>query len=208
MKVTNKFQKNYCRALVITHGASEYQIASYIKRNLRIPLEIAGRDNGKHSIQINGLAAWLKKYYPTQSDFVDKYPNVEVEGKSIKDFVVFTVMDTDDCSPPMLLEKYKNKLLFNDHWMKKYICPIYNTPSLEHILFNVGIIDKMLSDNEKMRTYRKIFPLDKNNPIQTGLTEITTFRDKIGESKNTNFNKFIDYCIDWANANRIERQIF
>lgn len=204
-KLANKFQKNYCRALVITHGASEHQIASYIKRNLRIPMEIVGKDKGSHSIQINGLADWLKKHFPSQKDFIKKYPSVQIKDKFLTDFAIFTIMDTDDCDPQSLLDKYKDKSLFDGLWIQKYIYPIYNTPSLEHILFNTGIIDKMLSDSEKMSTYRKIFPLDKNNPIQTGLTEIKTFRDKVGESKNTNLFEFVDYCVNWANDNRVER---
>lgn len=199
----NKFQENYCRAIVIAHGASEYQIASYIKRNLRIPLEIIARDNGRHSIQINGLAAQLKKLYPTQSALLTEI-NAKVENKKLADFTVFTIMDTDDCAPPSLCEKYKDRSLFDGLWIQPYIQPIYNTPSLEHILFNAGIIDKMLSDSEKMQVYRKIFPLDKNNPAQMGLTEIQTFRDKIGKSRNTNLNEFIDFCINWATSNRIK----
>lgn len=202
MAMPNKFQANYCRALVIAHGASEYQIASYIKRNLRIPMEIKARDSGRHSIQINGLAAYLKKLYPTQSALLDDI-NANQKNKKLVDFTVFTIMDTDDCDPPSLCQKYKDKTIFDGLWIQPYIKPIYNTPSLEHILYNANIIDKMLSDDEKMRVYRKIFPLDKNNPVQKGITEMEAFRDEIRKVKNTNLDEFVDYCIEWAASNRV-----
>lgn len=198
-----KFHANYCRALIIVHGASEFQIASYIKRNLRLPMEIVGKDSGKHSIQINGLVDYLKKLFPSRNALTQDII-AEINDKRLINFIVFTIMDTDDCDPPSLGDKYKDKSLFDGFWMKPYICPIYDTPSLEHILFNAGIIDKMLSDNEKMRVYRRIFPLDKNNPSQKGIVEIETFRDKIAKSKNSNLDVFVDYCLEWAEDNRVK----
>ena len=203
MMLMSRFRPNYCRALVIVHGASEFQIASYIKRNLRLPMEIIGKDNGKHNIQINGLKDYLKKQFPTQKVFLDK-ANAKVENKKIADIKVFTIMDTDDCAPPSLCKKYKDKSLFNGIWLQPYIFPIYNSPSLEHILYKAKIIDKMLSDDEKMREYRRIFPLDKKNSGQGGLDEIEAFCKKISDVKNTNLNEFVDFCIKWAISMRVK----
>ena len=204
--VANKRTPIYCRALVIAHGASEYQIASYIKSKLRLPMEISARDSGRHSIQINSLMAWLNKKFPTQARFMKENFNVQSDGKSLVDFVVFPIMDTDDCEPRSLSDDFKNKTLFDEHWFKPYVHPIYNTPSLEHILFNTGIIDKMLPDNEKTETYRRIFPIDKNAPKDTGKKDIEEFRDRVSQAKNTNITEFIDYCLAWAESNRIDNQ--
>ena len=167
MAMPNKFQANYCRALVIAHGASEYQIASYIKRNLRIPMEIKARDSGRHSIQINGLAAYLKKLYPTQNALLDDV-NANQKNKKLVDFAVFTIMDTDDCDPPSLCKKYKDRTIFDGLWIQPYIYPIYNTPSLEHILYNANIIDKMLSDDEKCVFIEKYSRWIKTIPFKKG----------------------------------------
>lgn len=50
----------YCKCAVICHGLSELQIASYIRSNLHIKLEIFSRENGKSSIQITGLNNYLE----------------------------------------------------------------------------------------------------------------------------------------------------
>lgn len=165
-------------------------------------MEIVGKDNGKHSIQVNSLVDYLKKLYPNQ-DALTKDIIAEVSNKKLMNFKVFTIMDTDDCDPPSLSDKYKDTSLFDGFWMKPYICPIYNTPSLEHILFSAGLIDKMLSNDEKMRIYRKIFPLDKKDPSKKGSVEIENFRDKIAKSKKSNLDVFVDYCLDWAKNNRV-----
>lgn len=203
MRVANKRTPIYCRALVITHGASEYQIASYIKRHLRLPLEISSKDNGKHSIQINSLSDWLIKQFPTQDKFVNQYYNVQYDGESLVDFVVFPIMDTDDCDPESLFDKYKDKSLFTKHWLKPYIQPIFNTPSLDHILLNAGIIDHLPPKNKKMEVYSKIFPLKTNKTFDSNLDEIIEFRNRLTKVGNTNFTEFIDYCINWAKANRV-----
>lgn len=199
--VNNKRTPIYCRALVIAHGASEYQIALHIKSKLRLPLEISSKDNGKHSIQINSLMAWLNKQFPTQAKFRKEYYNVQCNRKSLENFVVFPIMDTDDCEPESLSDDFKDKSLFTGHWLKPYIHPIYNSPSLEHILFSTGIIDKMLPDDDKTKTYRRIFPIDKNAPPKTNKKDIEDLRDRIGQAKNTNITEFIDYCLAWADNN-------
>jgi len=53
-----------CKAVIICHGKSEYQLASWIKTNLRLNIDVHGNDKGRSSIQIQGLFKYLNKTRP------------------------------------------------------------------------------------------------------------------------------------------------
>jgi len=50
-----RMQGNYTKAIVIAHGKCEYIMASYIKNNLRLKMEILADKKGSKSIQITSL---------------------------------------------------------------------------------------------------------------------------------------------------------
>jgi len=140
----------YCKGLVICHGLSEKIIADKVKSLLRIPLEVYSRDNGKHSIQINGLPALFNsdRTFKSRSDFVKIYDNIEYDKKTLKNFRIFPVMDTDDADDGSI-ENYVSNNFLGDHWLRDYIHPIYNTLSLDHVLADASVIDHVFTDSEK-----------------------------------------------------------
>ena len=95
----------YKKAAVMVHGKSERYLASYIYTNLHLPVVIIDKNNGRNSIQINALKNILSsKPYNNLKSFSDEY-SVEYDRKekALKNFKLFIIMDTDDCSE-------KNKL--------------------------------------------------------------------------------------------------
>ena len=90
----------YKKAAVIVHGKSERFLASYIYTNLHLPVRIIDSNKGKSSIQINGLQKILSsKPYNSLKSFAESY-SVEYDkrNKILKNFKLFIIMDTDDCS--------------------------------------------------------------------------------------------------------------
>ena len=74
----------YLKAVVIVHGKSEKQICEYIKSNLRLKMEIVGKEKGEKSIQINSLKHILGDYrFNSFESFVSFYDDVEVLKNSI-----------------------------------------------------------------------------------------------------------------------------
>ena len=202
MRMASKFQRQYCKALAIVHGASELQIAGYVKNKLHLPLEIYSRDNGRTSIQIHGLKGVLdNKIFNKPKNLLNHYDNVESSRNTPMDFKVFTIMDTDDCKNDEIREQYKNGMLFEEHWMHPYIVPIYNSPSLEDVMVGCGFLDKKLSDKEKLSTYSKLFPITSG---ATNFEKIKALRDRFAKCKCTNFEVFIDYCLDWAEKSKVK----
>lgn len=203
MRMASKFQRQYCKALAIVHGASEYQIAGYVKNKLHLPLEIYGSSKGKSSIQINGLMGILENnnYFNKPSNFLRHYNNIESSKGMPVDFCIFTIMDTDDCKNDATRNQFIDGGLFNGHWMKPYITPIYNSPSLEDVMLDCKLIKKKLSDEEKMPTYSKLFPITSG---ATNFEEIKALRDRFAKCKCTNFEVFIDYCLGWAEKSKVK----
>lgn len=199
--VANKEPLFYCRALVIAHGASELIIAKRIKSILRLPLEISAKDKGEHSIQIDSLEKWLKKQFPTRKRFIEKYDTIECENGSPINFVVFPIMDTDDCASASL-SNYMNKSIFKEHWLTPFIHPIYNTPSLEDIMVKAGIFTKKPQNNEKTKVYNNVFYKIEGAASEKEGIEI--FRDKVKRVRDTNLAEFVDYCLSWAENNKVK----
>lgn len=127
---------NYTKALVIVHGKSEKQICQYIKNKLRLKIEIYSDKNGEKSIQITSLKNTLNnKIFKSYRNFINTFEDIElIDNKNInKDFKIFIIMDTDDCSEEEK-RKFINKEMFKGHWAYDYIVPIYNIPELETVL--------------------------------------------------------------------------
>ena len=54
-KGKKKISLNYCKAVVIVHGKSEYLMVQHIKSSLHLPIEIYAKKKGNNSIQITSL---------------------------------------------------------------------------------------------------------------------------------------------------------
>ena len=200
--MTNRFSKQYCRALVIVHGASELQIVRSIKSKLRLPLEIYSNEKGASSIQVNGLENVLGNViFNNPKNFLKQYDNIETYKRAPVNFKVFIIMDTDDCKNDEIREQYIDGSLFSKHWLSPYITPIYNSPSLEDVMINCGFFNKKLSNKDKLPTYRKLFPITQD---ATNFEEIKALSERLERCKYTNFDDFIKYCLDWAEQSKIK----
>lgn len=201
IRVNNKYTHQYCKALVIVHGASEYQIVRYVKSKLRLPLEIYSKCNGQNSIQINGLKSLLEKSgdFNKQKKFLKKYSNIQFSKEGLMHFKLFPIMDTDDCTDKTK-EEYIDGTLFDGHWLKPYIISIYNSPALEDVLFDCKLIKKNLKNCDKTSTYQNLFPINRSS---SNYDEIDELYNRLLKSKKTNFEEFIKYCLDWANENKL-----
>ena len=127
MKPQKKYNKqiNYLKAIIICHGASEYHIARHLKSNLRLKIEVDGKDNGEHSIQINSILNFLNTTtYVSEHNFIKKFKDVIPNGKIHPQFKIFIIMDTDDKELTHTdIENFKNKNMFRGHWAYNYIEP-------------------------------------------------------------------------------------
>ena len=96
----------YTRCAVIVHGKSEFHLVRFIYTNLHLPVKIISKDKGRGSIQINRLEDLLnKKCFKSLSTFSKEYSvEYDKKEKKLKNFKLFIIMDTDDCS-----EKIKNE---------------------------------------------------------------------------------------------------
>ena len=65
------------------------------------------------------------------------------KSKVLKDFRLFVIMDTDDCSLETK-EKYILGELFEFSVLKDYIVPIYNIENLEDVMIKAGIMAKRI----------------------------------------------------------------
>lgn len=142
------------KALIIYHGKSEEIFASNLKSNLRLPLCIYKAKKGK-SIQITSLMQILNGRDFQKIRFKEetcKY--VKLTKTGLKEFKVFIIMDTDDCTHKQR-KAFENKTMFKDHWLKPYIHPVINTPNLDEVLMNLGY---PIDPKRKVNSYQKAFP--------------------------------------------------
>ena len=96
------YKGNYLKAIVIVHGKSEFQMCDFIKRKLKLKIEIVSKIKGANSIQISSIMKRLKgKDIDTLDNFKNTYKDdLEIKDNKIiidKDFRIFIIMDTDDC---------------------------------------------------------------------------------------------------------------
>lgn len=195
---------NYLSAIVVVHGESEGIIAKHIKSSLRLNMQI---HKGTTSIQINGLLKELNKYFKdiNQLSQTPQY-SLDIKDDTIKNFKLFTLMDTDDCTEETK-NKYIDGSLFSKYALKDYIVPIYFDPDLEHVLFNSNLIPKIYNDSEKVREYGKLFPVS-SVPIgqaQLPMDNMKKTFSQLEKNKKTNLELFIEYCIEQAEMKRAQR---
>ena len=171
--------ENYLKAIVIVHGKSELQMCDFIKKNLRLKIDIISKDKGKHSIQITSVMKRLNgKDINHLSNFINTYEDdLEIKDNKINDnFKIFIIMDTDDCKEEEK-NNFINKNMFKNYWAYKYIVPIYNITNLEDVLMKAKI------EIEKKKDYIKIFPTDKKY-IKNDTIQIEEFYKKLLKVKN------------------------
>ena len=195
------YKGNYLKAIVIVHGKSEFQMCDFIKRKLKLKIEIVSKNKGANSIQISSIMKRLKgKDIDTLDNFKNTYKDdLEIKDNKIiidKNFRIFIIMDTDDCKEEEK-NNFINKNMFKNYWAHKYIVPIYNIRNLEDVLIKSEVINKNTIKNKRdKKDYIKIFPTDdkytKNDTIQ-----IQEFYQKLLKVKNiSNMYIFIKFCLD------------
>ena len=187
----------YTKCAVIVHGKSEMHLVQFIYTNLHLPVKIISKNKGRESIQINGLRDFLnKRYFRTLSTFANEY-SVEYDKKTkkLKNFKLFIIMDTDDCSEKVR-EEYISGELFRGHPLQEYIVPIYNIRNLEDVMIKADIMTKRIPDSQKGTYYSKIFPINTEPVSMDTLFQIRTFASKIKGLQQTNLLDFIEYCFE------------
>jgi len=186
----------YKKAAVIVHGKSERFLASYIYTNLHLPVVIIDKNKGRSSIQINALKNILSsKPFNSLKSFADAY-SVEYDRKEkkLKNFKLFIIMDTDDCSGKTK-EDYISGKLFENSCLKEYIVPIFNSPNLEEVMIKSGIMAKKIPDSQKGSYYSKIFPINQDTFSNDTLDQIRLFSKKLENVKETNLLEYVHYCL-------------
>ena len=166
--------ENYLKAIVIVHGKSELQMCDFIKKNLRLKIDIISKDKGGHSIQISSIMKRLRgKDINSLNNLKNRYKDeLKIEDNEIIDFKIFIIMDTDDCKNDEEKNNFINKNMFKNYWAYDYIVPIYNITNLEDVLIKAEIIDKNTIKNKKdKKNYIKIFPITKQD-IESDIKQI------------------------------------
>lgn len=190
----------YKKAAVIVHGKSEHYLASYIYTNLHLPIVIISKNKGKSSIQINALKNMLNsKPYNNLKTFADTYSiEYDKKEKTLKDFKLFIIMDTDDCSEKTK-EDYISGKLFESSCLKDYIVPIFNSPNLEAVMMKSGIMTKRISDSQKGNYYSKVFPINHDPVTNDTLDQIQLLSNKLKNVNETNLLEYVNYCLSLIN---------
>ena len=186
----------YKKAAIIVHGKSERFLASYIYTNLHLPVRIIDSNKGKSSIQINGLQKILSsKPYNSLKTFAEAYSiEYDKKKKALKNFKLFIIMDTDDCSD-QTRKDYISGRMFESSCLKEYIVPIYNSPNLEEVMIKAGIMTKKIPDAQKGSYYSKVFPINQDPFSTDTLEQIHVLSKKLQEVRETNLLEYVNYCL-------------
>ena len=190
----------YKKAAVMAHGKSERILASYIYTNLHLPVVIIDKNKGKNSIQINGLKKILdSKPYNNLRNFAETYSvEYDKKEKKLRNFKLFIIMDTDDCTDKVR-EEYISGKLFEGYCLKEYIVPIFNSPNLEEVMIKAGIMPKRITDSQKGSYYSKVFPINQDPVTNDTLEQIRLFSSKLVNVKETNLLEYVNYCLSLIN---------
>ena len=92
-------------------------------------------------------------------------------------------------------QDFLSKKMFEGHWLYDYIVPIANSPSLEDVLVEVGIMPTKIRNTEKGEYYSKIFPINSKPLCNDTLNEVLLLGECIKKSKQSNLSEYIDYCL-------------
>lgn len=201
-KYKYKSTPNYTSAIIVVHGDSEKIIAKHIQSNLRLNMEFHKRGT---SIQIGGLLHELETNYGSIA-MLKKKSNLEldIEKGIIRNFKIFTLMDTDDCKDEKERDDYITGAMFAKYGLKDYIVPIYTTPDLEEVMYSAGLISHKFSDKEKVKGYENAFPVAKNFD-ENSKGKLKAMAEKLKKNQKTNLSVFIEYCLEQAEKRSIRR---
>ncbi|MCL2559965.1 MAG: hypothetical protein FWE07_05705 [Turicibacter sp.] len=196
-----KRELSYTKAIVIVHGKCELMMCHYITNNLRLTMEILSDKKGTSSVQINSLHRFIeKKGLGNFEAFIRRYDDAgqiekeEHSSKKLKNFKIFTIMDTDDCMESQATA-YKDKSMFKKYWFYDYIVPIYDSPDLESVLKKCGLLPNVkIKDQDKVRLYAKMFPIDRSYKKSDAI-QLADLAERLKKDKHTNLEKFITYCL-------------
>lgn len=185
----------YTRCAVVVHGKSEIHLVKYVYTNLHLPVKIISRGGGRESIQINGLRDFLsKRNFTALSTFANEYSvEYDKKAKKLKNFRLFIIMDTDDCSETVKKE-YISGEMFRGHVLQEYIIPIYNIRNLEDVMMKADIMTKRVKDSQKGSFYSRIFPINTEPRSVDTIHQIKALASKLKNVKQTNLLEFIEYC--------------
>lgn len=183
---------NYCKGIVIAHGLSELLLGQHIRSNLHLPIEIYSENNGRTSIQIDGLMKVLNNNIFKNKQAFNRQYIVEEEKGILKNFALMPIMDLDDTSDDKK-KKYISGEMFKNHWLYPYIIPIWNIKNLDEVLFNLGLIDKIPNKREKGKVYRELFPTNRG---ETDKEQVEKLMKNFEKSEKTNMQIFIKKCLD------------
>lgn len=188
----------YTNGIVICHGKTEWCLARHISSKLHLRIKTYARDNGEHSIQITALNSVLNHYpFNSMNNLVNEY-DVDTIGRgtsrTLKNFRLFIVMDTDDCTEEQKCA-FISKEMFKSHWLYDYIVPIFNSPKIEDVFTKAKVISRTIKNSEKGTYYQKIFPINSKPFSDDTLLEVRTLKEKLQSVKSTNLSEFIDYCL-------------
>ena len=190
----SSYSYSFLKGIVICHGKSEKLICEFLRSNLRIQIEIDSDKKGKKSIQITSIMKFLSgEKYKNIASFKNKFDDIEpIENikKLPSYFKIFIIMDTDDCNENQK-KSFKDKSMFKEHWLYDYIVPIYNDSNLEEVLVDAGIKFQK-SGNERKTEYPKVFPMNGISDVEG----IKKFGKALGNSKKTNMEEFINFCLE------------
>lgn len=172
--------------MAIVHGRSEYQICCSIRSNLRLKHHIHARRAGKNSIQVTSVMAELnREEFRSLSNFTRRFPDVSKSKGKLKDFVLFIIMDVDDCTPKQR-DDFISKELFRGHWLYDYIVPIYSDPNLEATMKAAAIPIKNKKD------YFTVYPTSHGD---LNITIIKEHWEKLRDCRCSNLDLYFKHCI-------------
>lgn len=187
--------------LIICHGTSEKIIGDSIKSTLRLSMEVHAEKNSKQgrgcckSIQVSELSNYLKSNskFKTMTDFLRAFPKVESTGRGkkrkLENFKIFIIMDVDDCTENEKAD-FINGKMFEEHWAKEYIVPIFNDKNLEEVIKKSGITYTTIKN--KTKEYLELFPRG-----QTTKEDLIEYATKLKKCKYTNLEVLFDYCLNY-----------
>lgn len=200
--MNNKHKKpqNYLEIVCVLHGKSEKIICEALRSHYKIKLKIISSNNGKSSIQIDGVIDHISNHKPlnNRKDFESNFDDIKKSGKKYKDLKIYILMDTDDVSDANKKNRYIDGSLFSDHWASEYIVPIYFNPNLEAIMREIGVD---INSKNKTIDYSKL--VDDGDFIEK-LCSSDELLEVLEKSENTNLDKLIKHCRNSADKRKIK----
>jgi len=174
------------KTIVICHGACEQAFVRNIAQTLKIRVITYTSNNGKSSIQINGLAKELNSL---------RRKNPDLKKKIRGNLNIFILMDLDDVElTSQKISDYRNGVLFKDDPLKSYITPLFNDRNFDEVLNELGY--KICTSKSKPLQYDKLFKCFDNN-----LNFVKEWHQRFSKCNSTNVELLLKHFL-WLYENR------